>query len=80
MTNTDSPYVAYLAENRAEKMAFFEAVAKDLGQGVRVRTWPMSWRGYPQTDARACLFGAGETAAQDSGRALVEAGVSQGPL
>jgi len=57
LTITDSPYVAYLAENRAEKMAFFEAVAKDLGQGVRVRTWPMSWRGYPQTDARAraCL-------------------------
>lgn len=52
-----APFIAYLAEPHAEKMAFFEAVAAELGQGVRLKTWPMSWRGYPETEAQAlaCL-------------------------
>lgn len=54
---TKPSYIAYLAENRSEKIAFFEAVAADLGQGRRLRTWPLSVLGYPETQARAaaCL-------------------------
>lgn len=50
-------YIAYLAENRSDKIAFFEAVAADLGQGARLQTWPLSLRGYPETHQRAsdCL-------------------------
>ena len=52
-----APFLAYLAEPHAEKMAFFEAVSAEFGDGVRLKTWPMSWRGYPETEARAraCL-------------------------
>ena len=52
-----TPCLAYLAEPHAEKMAFFEAVSAEFGKGVRLKTWPMSWRGYPETEARAraCL-------------------------
>ena len=52
-----APFLAYLAEPHAEKMAFFEAVSAEFGKGVRLKTWPMSWRGYPETEARAraCL-------------------------
>lgn len=49
--------IAYLKEPHAEKMRFFEGVAAELGQGVALSTWPMSFRGFPETaaQAEACL-------------------------
>ena len=53
----NAPFLAYLAEPNAEKMRFFEAVAEEIGGGRRLATWPLSWRGYPETERRAlaCL-------------------------
>ena len=52
-----APFLAYLAEPHAEKMAFFRAIATEVGAGKRLGTWAMRWRGYEQTQARAqaCL-------------------------
>ena len=49
--------VAWLAEPHAFKTAFFRAVAEAAGGGTRLATWPLSFRGFPESAARAddCL-------------------------
>lgn len=60
----------WLKENRAEKTAFFQAVAGKGGQGLA--TWPVSLRGYPETNARAaaCLARAKKQPKNPVSRAL----------
>ena len=54
-----APFIAYLAEPNSEKKSFFWAISKEVGNGVgvRLKTWPLSWKNYPETEVRAltCL-------------------------
>ncbi|CUX82842.1 hypothetical protein [Roseibaca calidilacus] len=67
--------IAYLAEPNAEKQALFRAVARRLGYGQSLASWPISIRGYPETAARAeeCLGRAKKQPRGTLGRALKRA-------
>ncbi|MBU2982043.1 capsular biosynthesis protein [Lentibacter algarum] len=45
--------IAYLAEPHTEKTAFFRAVGEAVGVSKRLPTWPLSLRGFAQTQVRA---------------------------
>lgn len=67
-----APFLAYLAEPNADKTRFFKAVAKEVGAGQRLATWPLAVRGYPETKARAeaCLVRAKKQPRSAPGRWL----------
>ncbi len=49
--------ISWLHDRNPQKTAFFNAIAAAEGAGKRLPNWPVSFRGYPETSARAgeCL-------------------------
>lgn len=66
------PTIAYLAEQSAHKIAFFNAVTEHFGHGHSLPSWPVSLCGYPETQERAmdCLKRAKKQPRSAIGRAI----------